>query len=207
MPVAWNDLGADRFRAQSHPGADMVLDRRVDIGEGAHGAADRAGGDLIARTFQTRLAACHFGVEAGEGQAHRRGFGMDAVAAADPDGVLVFVGATFQCVQNLVHVGQQDVGGADKLDIQGRVQNIAAGHALMHETCLVAADMFGQMGQEGDDVMLGHRFDLVDTGDVEFDVLGTPDSIRIFARDHAQIGLSVAGMGLDLVPDAKLGLG
>jgi hypothetical protein len=38
----------------------------------------------------------------------------------------------------------------------------------MDEARLVGADMFGQMGQEGDHVMLGHRLDLVDAGDVEF---------------------------------------
>ncbi len=77
----------------------------------------------------------------------------------------------------------------------------------MHEARLVGADMLGQMGQEGDDVVLGHGLDLVDAGDVEFDVLRAPDRLGIGLRDHAERGLRVAGMGLDLVPDAELGLG
>ena len=38
-------------------------------------------------------------------------------------------------------------------------------------------------------------------------VLCPPDGFGIRARDHAQIGLRVAGMGLDLVPDPELRLG
>ncbi len=37
----------------------------------------------------------------------------------------------------------------------------------MHEAA-VRSDEFGKMRQEGDDVMLGDGFDLVDPGDVEF---------------------------------------
>ena len=75
----------------------------------------------------------------------------------------------------------------------------------MHETRLVAAHMFGQMRQERDDVVFGDRFDLVNAGDVEFNVLGLPDRIGVFARDHTQIGHRIAGMCLDLVPDLELG--
>ena len=41
------------------------------------------------------------------------------------------------------------------------------------------------MGQEGDDVMLGLRFDGVDAGHVELDLLGLPDRVGIRARDCA----------------------
>jgi hypothetical protein len=149
----------------------------------------------------------HFGIEAGEGQAHGGRLGMDAVAAADADGVLVFEGAGLQRGQHPVQIGQQDVGGAHQLHVQRGVQHVRRGHALMDEARLVGADMFGQMGQEGDHVMLGHGLDLVDAGDVEFDVLGAPDGFGIGLRDHAQLGLGVAGMGLDLEPDAEAGFG
>ncbi len=48
----------------------------------------------------------------------------------------------------------------------------------MHEAGLIGADDFGQMGQEGDDVVLGDGLDLVDAGDVELGVLGFPDGLR-----------------------------
>ena len=77
----------------------------------------------------------------------------------------------------------------------------------MHETGGIGADDFRKVGQEGDDVMLGHGLDLVDAGHVEGCVLGFPDGGGILLRDHAKGGLRVAGMGLDLEPDAEFGLG
>jgi hypothetical protein len=57
----------------------------------------------------------------------------------------------------------------------------------------LGADDLGQMGREGEDVVLGLAFDLVDTGDVEGDVtrLG-PDGFGGFLRDHAEFRLGVA---------------
>ena len=77
----------------------------------------------------------------------------------------------------------------------------------MDKACLVRAHMFGQMRQKGDHIVLGHGLDLVDAGNVKLDVLGFPDRLGVFARDHAQIGHGIAGVCLDLVPDAELGLG
>ncbi len=72
----------------------------------------------------------------------------------------------------------------------------------------VRPDDLGEMGQEGDDVMLGDGFDLVDAGDVEG--CGTalfPDRLCRRLRDDAEFGQRVAGMRLDLEPDAELGFG
>ena len=63
--------------------------------------------------------------------------------------------------------------------------------------------MLGEMGQEGDHVVLGHRLDLVDAGDVELDVLRLPDRRGGRLRDHPERGLGVGGMRLDLEPDAE----
>ena len=73
----------------------------------------------------------------------------------------------------------------------------------MDKTRFLAAHVLGQMGKERDHVMLGDGFDLVDPGNVELDILGFPDRLGILARDHAQIGHCIAGMGFDLVPDAE----
>ena len=43
---------------------------------------------------------------------------------------------------------------------------IGRGHALMDEARL-GPDEFGEMGQKGDDVVLGDLLDRVDAGDVE----------------------------------------
>ena len=75
----------------------------------------------------------------------------------------------------------------------------------MHETGFFVADDLGQVGQKCDDVVFGYGLDLVDAGHIKFDILGFPDCRGAFFRNHAKIGLRVACMCLDLVPDAKLG--
>ena len=132
---------------------------------------------------------------------------MDAVAAADAERVLVLEGAGLERGQHPVEPRQQQVRGAHELDVQRGVEHVGAGHALMDEARLVGADVFGQMGQEGDHVMLRHGLDLVDPGHVEGHVLGPPDRFGIGLGDHAKGGLRVAGMGLDLEPDAEPGFG
>jgi hypothetical protein len=146
-------------------------------------------------------------MEAREGEAHGRGLGMDAVAATDADGHLVLEGAPLQRGQQRVEIGQQDVGGAGELDVERRVEHVGRGHALMDEARLVRPHDLGQMREEGDHVVLRHRLDLVDAGDVEGRVLRAPDGLGVRLRDRAERGHRVAGMGLDLEPDAELRLG
>ena len=73
----------------------------------------------------------------------------------------------------------------------------------MHEARL-GADDFGEVGQEGDDVMLGLALDLVDARDVEGGVLALgPDGLGGVLRDHAEFGQSVRRVCLDLEPDLE----
>ena len=77
----------------------------------------------------------------------------------------------------------------------------------MHEARFRSDDL-GQMGEEGDDVMLDLALDLVDPRDVELGVLALfPDFLGGVFRHHAQLGQRVGGMRLDLEPDAEFGLG
>ena len=207
VTIARDDLCADRFRHKAQLVADMFFDRRVDIGKGADSARDCASGNLGPRIAHAAEVSVHLGIEAGKGQAHRRGFRMDAVRAPDAYRVLVLKGATLQCGEQPFDILDQDVRCAHKLHVETGVEHVRRGHALMHEPRLFAAHMLGKMSEEGDHVMFGDRLDLVDAGDIELDILGLPDRFRVFARDHAQIGHRVAGMGLDLVPDAELGRG
>ena len=65
-------------------------------------------------------------------------------------------------------------------------------------------DDFRQMGQEGDDVVLGLALDLLDARNIELGVLALgPDLFRRFFRDDPELGHGVGGMRLDLEPDAK----
>ena len=86
--------------------------------------------------------------------------------AADGRRQLVLEGAALERRQQRVDVGDQDVGGARELHGEAGVEHVGAGHALMDEA-RVGADELGEMGEEGDDVVLGHALDLVDARDVE----------------------------------------
>ena len=73
----------------------------------------------------------------------------------------------------------------------------------MHEARFRPDDL-GQMGEEGDDVVLGLALDLLDARDVELGVLALgPDFRRRCLGDDPEFGHGVGGMRLDLEPDAK----
>ena len=71
----------------------------------------------------------------------------------------------------------------------------------------LGTDDFRQMGQEGDDVVLGLAFDLVDALDIEGGVLALgPDRFCRLLWDHAEFRQRVRCMRLDLEPDLEAGL-
>ena len=91
---------------------------------------------------------------------------MDAVAAADGRRHLVLEGAALQRREQRVDVGEEEVGGARELHGEAGVEHVRGGHALVHEARLRPDDL-GEVGQEGDDVVLGLALDRVDARDVE----------------------------------------
>src|SRR2546423_12849113 len=73
----------------------------------------------------------------------------------------------------------------------------------MHEARLWP-DEFGEVSQKGYDVMVRDLFNFVDPRHVECYMAGlVPDRPGGFFRDDADFGQRVAGMSLDLEPDAK----
>ena len=89
MAVARDDLGGYRFDGQAELLGHIRLNARVHMGEGADGAADRGHRHFGTRCQQPGAIARKFCVVAGELQAEAGGLGMDAVAAADGECVLV----------------------------------------------------------------------------------------------------------------------
>ena len=144
----------------------MRLDARVDVGEGADRAGDRAGGDLRSRRASALPGARELGVGQRQLQAEGGRLGVDAVAAADRRRELVLEGAPLQRRQQRVDVREQDVGRAAELHREAGVEDVGRGHALVQEARLRADDL-GDVGQEGDDVVLHLALDLVDALDVE----------------------------------------
>ncbi len=184
----------------------MLLDARVDIGEGADGAGDCAGCHLRTGVDEAVTVAGHLGIEAGEGQAHGRRLGMDAMAAADAHCVLVLEGAGLQGCQHAVHVGDQmsaartswmfSVVSSTSDEVmpwwtkrESGPMNSARCVRKAMTSCLVTP-RFRRCGRRR--IRRGHPF---------------PRWCGRIPSDHAEIGERVAGMGLDLEPDPELGFG
>ena len=203
VAIARNDLRRNRLDREAELFGHMRLDPRIDVGEGADRARDRAGGDLLLRRDQALLGALELDVIARELQAEGGRLGVDAMAAADGGRVLVLERAALERRQHPVDVSDQDVGSAGELHRQAGVEHVGRRHALVDEA-RVRADELGEVGQERDDVVLGHSLDLVDALDVERGRPALfPDGLRRLLRDHADLGQRVAGMRLDLEPDAE----
>ena len=207
VAVARDDLRRDRLGHEPHRLGNVLFDARIDLRKGADGARNRAGRDLLAGGNEALAGAGKFRIGIGELEPERHRLGVDAVGAADGRGHLVLEGALLQRGQHLVDVGYQEVGGAGELHVEAGVEHVGGGHALVDEAGL-GADDFGQMGQEGDDVVLGLALDLVDPGDVEGGVRALcPDRLGGFLGDDAEFRQRVRRMRLDLEPDLEAGLG
>ena len=103
--------------------------------------------------------AGELGIVPGELQAEGRRLGVDAVAAADGRGQFMLEGAPLQRRQQRIEIGQQQIGGLFQLHRKSGVEHVARGHPLMHEARF-GADMLGEVGQEGDHVVVGLALDL-----------------------------------------------
>ena len=91
---------------------------------------------------------------------------------------LCSIGAPLERREQRVDVGDQNVARPLQLHGEAGVEHVRTRHALVNETRL-RADEFGEMGEEGDDVVLRHALDRVDARDVEGDIARLiPDRLR-----------------------------
>ena len=71
----------------------------------------------------------------------------------------------------------------------------------MDKPCLVA-DMFSEIGEKGDDVMLGLALNLIDA--IDFPLATLPDGLGGILWNDPQLSLRITGMGFDFKPDTEL---
>jgi len=180
----------------------MGFDPRVDIGEGADRAGNLAGRDLLAGGEKALAVARELGPVPGQLQPEGGRLGVDAVAAGDRRRVFVLDGAAPQRRQQGVEVGDQDVGGAGQLHRQAGVEHVARGHALVDETPF-RPDMLGDIGQEGDGLVMDLALDLTDALDLERPALA--QCLRRASGDDAERLLRLAGVDFDVELDAEIG--
>ena len=82
---------------------------------------------ISSRAATSRCAArVELGIGAGQLEAEGGRLGVDAVAAADGQRILVLEGAPLQRRQQRVEIGEQQVGGAHELDGEAGVEHVRA---------------------------------------------------------------------------------
>ena len=104
--MIWVDTGSTRH---AEPLGDQRLDPRIDIGEGADGAGNGTGRDLVARQFEPLPGAVELGIGIGELEAEGGGLGMNAVAAPDGRGVFVLHRPHLEGLEQPLDIADQHV--------------------------------------------------------------------------------------------------
>ena len=136
---------------------------------------------------------------------------MDAVRAAHAEGVTLLEGAALADLAKLLAVLDEDVGGLDELVAQGSIAQVRGGHAVVDPAGGLGAslrhvlvDVGVHVGEEGNDVVVGHGLDGVDLVLVEGGVLANPGGLLVRDAALADLGVRLAGQNLDLLPDGVL---
>ena len=204
MPVTWDDLCGYRLNCEVQFRRNMRFDLGIDIGKCSHSARNRTGRNLSARRDQALASTRKFGIGLGELQPEGNRFGMDAVAAANRRRKFMLQRAGFDRGKQLVHIGNQQVGGARQLHSKAGVEHVGGRHALVHETRFIT-DLLGNPSQESNHVMLGHCLDRVNRRDINLGVGCPPFPKRLCRRFryHTQICQSIGCVCLNLEPNPE----
>ena len=136
---------------------------------------------------------------------------MDAVRAADAEGVALLEGTAFADLAELLHIFDDEVAGLRELVAERGVAKVGGGHTVVDPTAglrfalrHLGIDVAAHVGEEGDDIVVGHGLDFVDLGLVELGVFADPGGLFLGDATLAELRLSLAGEHLDLLPDGVL---
>ena len=203
VAVALHDLVADGLAADVELLADEVLDAGVDVVVGADGAADLADRGVDGDGAHALEVAAD--LERPDAELHAEGdrLGVDAVRAPDLHGVAELERAPLEHLAQRDEVALEEQAGALDLQRQRGVEHVAARHPVV-DVLAGVADVLGDVGEEGDDVVVGRRLDLVDAGHVERG-LGLDLADRVVG-DLAELVPGLHGGDLDVEPGLHPGL-
>ena len=211
MTVAGKHLGRQRVGGEAELGTDILLHERVDGGVGAHCTRDGAGGCNLAGLLEASLGTLEGPCPGTKLHAEGHGLGMNAVRAAHAQGILELKGTAAARLAELLDIGQNDVDGLRDLIGKRGIAQIGARHAVVHPAGRLGVAL-GNLGvdvgthvrEEGDDVVVGDRLDLVDFLLVEGGMLGNPSRLFLGDADFAQLSLGFASRDLNLLPNGVL---
>ncbi len=166
MAVPLQDLGRDLGRLELELLEGHDLDARVEMDERPHRAGDAADGDRPQGLLQSADVPADLLVpdEELEPESHR--LGVDAVGPADADGQAMLQRLALEETTEGAEVDEEIFERFLDEERQGRVDDVVGGQAEM-DVARVRPDLFGDRGQEGDDVVLDDLLDGVDPVDRE----------------------------------------
>ena len=161
VAVALHDLRRDRLEADAEARADVLLELRRQVREGADGAGDLADRGLVERALEPHALAPHLLAEDQQLEPEGGGLGVHAVGAADAGRVAELERARAQHgVRRSTPASSRRAGVAD-LERQRGVDHVGRRHAVVDEARR-RADVLGDVGQERDHVVAHARLDLGD---------------------------------------------
>ena len=134
-----------------------------------------------------------------EPEGHR--LGVNTVRAADHHGVLVLERPLLDGVGQPLQVLHEKLGRLDHQERQRRVDDVVAGQAQV-DVPGVRPDVLGDVGDEGDHVVLDRRLDLAHARDLVTRL--RPDTGGRLLRDQPPVGERVAHRQLDVEPSLEL---
>ena len=127
VPVALDDLGADRVGVEPEGGEHLRLDVGAEVAVRPDRPGDLAGPDLVDGGRQPDPAALELERPAGELEPERRRLGVDRVGPAHHHGVGLGAGAGDEHGEQPVAVEQQPLAGRAELEREPGIDDVAAG--------------------------------------------------------------------------------
>ena len=133
------------------------------------------------------------------------------MGTAGAKGVALFEGATLADLAELLDIFDDEVASLGELIAKRGIAQVGTGHAVVHpatglrSVCRnVGVDILLHVSEEGDDIVAGDLFDLIDLRLLEVGVIANPLGLVFGDADFTELGLSLAGQNLDLLPDSVL---
>ena len=166
MAVAGDDLRGDRLGPQAELGQHLGFEIGGQCGVGPHRARELAEGALLDRAAQAFLVAAALKGISGDLQPEAGGLGMHAVGAPHRDGVAM---GERQIPQGAGECGlllDQERAGAGDRQAERGIEDIGGGHAVV-DPARGRSDMFGDIGQERYDIVVGRLLELLGAFDAE----------------------------------------
>ena len=163
----WTICVLDRIGMEPERGEHLGLDVRAEVAVGPHRPGDLAGPDLVDRGGQPRSSALDLERPAGELEPEGRRLGVDRVRATHHHGLRLRPGAADDRRGSARSQSARSRSPAARSwSASPRVDDVAARQPEV-QVATLRADRFGDLADEGDDVVIGGLLDLGDPLDVD----------------------------------------